>query len=171
MTKAVKSVIIKPRVPINSGAIGKEITVMAMNMKTIQLYAEDALRGILQDAGVGFTAEVGKDTGALTIKLESSVDVCGYSALIQFMFMKDGEVYFFALLDQIDVTVENAKAAFEVSTSTALNIALDDYLTVQLGAYLFDEETAGEMIRRYFDDFIYLLEEDENMKFLLSKMY
>ena len=144
---------------------------MEMNMKTIQLYAEDTLKTILEGTGVGITAEIGKDTGALTLKLSGSINVCGYSALIQFMFMKDGEVYFFALLDQIDVTVENAKAAFEVSTSTALNIALDDYLTVQLGAYLFDETNAGEMIRRYFDDFIYLLEEDENMKFLLSKMY
>ena len=171
MTKAVKSVIIKPRVPINSGAIGKEITVMAMNMKTIQLYAENALSAILKDTGVGFTSEIGSQTGALTLKLNESINVAGYSTLVQFMFMKDGEVYFFALLDEIDVTVENAKAAFEVSTSTALNIALDDYLTVQLGAYLFDETNAGEMIRRYFDDFIYLLEEDENMKFLLSKMY
>ena len=144
---------------------------MAMNMKTIQLYAEDTLKNILSDVNVDVTSEIAKDTGALTLKLSSSIDVCGYSTLIQFMFMKDGEVYFFALLDQIDVTVENAKAAFEVSTSTALNIALDDYLTVQLGAYLFREEDAGIMIRRYFDDFIYLLEEDENMKFLLSKMY
>ena len=144
---------------------------MAMNMKTIQLYAEDTLRNILNDTGVGVTAEIGKDTGALTLKLTESINVCGYSTLIQFMFMKDGEVYFFALLDQIDVTVENAKAAFEVSTSTALNIALDDYLTVQLGAYLFREEDAGAMVQRYFDDFIYLLDEDENMKFLLSKMY
>ena len=144
---------------------------MAMNMKTIQLYAENALSAILKDTGVGFTSEIGSQTGALTLKLNESVNVAGYSTLVQFMFMKDGEVYFFALLDEIDVTVENAKAAFEASTSTALNIALDDYLTVQLGAYLFDETNAGEMIRRYFDDFIYLLEEDENMKFLLSKMY
>ena len=144
---------------------------MAMNMKTIQLYAEDTLRNILNDTGVGVTAEIGKDTGALTLKLNESINVCGYSTLIQFMFMKDGEVYFFALLDEIDVTVENAKAAFEASTTTALNIALDDYLTVQLGAYLFREEDAGAMVQRYFDDFIYLLDEDENMKFLLSKMY
>ena len=142
-----------------------------MNMKTIQLYAEDTLRNILNDTGVGVTAEIGKDTGALTLKLNESINVCGYSTLIQFMFMKDGEVYFFALLDEIDVTVENAKAAFEASTTTALNIALDDYLTVQLGAYLFREEDAGAMVQRYFDDFIYLLDEDENMKFLLSKMY
>ena len=142
-----------------------------MDIKKIQRYAEPVLKNILADVGVGVSAEVGKDTGALTLKLTESVEICGYSTLIQFMFMKDGEVYFFALLDEIDVTVENAKAAFEVSTSTALNIALDDYLTVQLGAYLFDEETAGEMIRRYFDDFIYLIEEDENMKFLLSKMH
>ena len=144
---------------------------MTLNMKTVQLYAEDTLKDILKDTGVGITAEVGKDTGALTVKLTESINVCGYSTLIQFMVRKDGEVYFFALLDEIDVTVENAKAAFEVSTSTALNIALDDYLTVQLGAYLFDEATAGEMIRRYFNDFIYLIEEDENMKFLLNRMY
>ncbi len=144
---------------------------MAINMKTIQLYAEDTLKNILSDVNVDVTSEIAKDTGALTLKLSSSIDVCGHSALIQFMFMKDGEVYFFALLDEIDVTVENAKAAFEVSTTTALNVALDDYLTVQLGAYLFHEEDAGIMIRRYFDDFIYLLEEDESMKFLLSKMY
>ena len=144
---------------------------MAMNMKTIQLYAEDTLKSILKDTGVGISAEVGKDTGALTIKLSESIDVCGYSALVQFMFMKDGEVYFFTLLDEIDVTIENAKAAFEASTSTALNIALDDYLTVQLGAYLFREEDAGSIIQRYFDDFIYLLDEDENMKLLLNNMY
>ena len=144
---------------------------MAINMKTVQLYAEDTLKNILSDVNVDVISEIAKETGALTLKLSESINVCGYSTLPQFMFMKDGEVYFFALLDEIDVTVENAKAAFEVSTSTALNIALDDYLTVQLGAYLFDEETAGEMIRRYFDDFIYLIEEDENMKFLLSKMH
>ena len=144
---------------------------MALNMKTIQLYAEDTLRSILNNTGVGFTAEIGKETGALTLKLNSSIDICGYSALAQFMFMKDGEVYFFTLLDEIDVTVTNAKAAFEVSTSTALNIALDDYLTVQLGAYLFHEADAGEMIRRYFDDFIYLIEEDDSMKLLLKNMH
>ena len=143
---------------------------MAMNMKTIQLYAEDVLQEILKGTGVDITAELGKDTGALTLKLTSSIDICEYSALIQFMFMKDGEVYFFALLDEIDITVENAAAAFKASTTTALNISLDDYLTVQLGAYLFHEEDAGIMIQRYFDDFIYLLEEDENMKLLLSKM-
>lgn len=140
-------------------------------MKTIQLYAEDTLKKILSDINVDVTSEISKDTGALTVKLSNSIDVCGYSALIQFMFMKDGEVYFFALLDEIDVTVENAKDAFEASTTTALNIALDDYLTVQLGSYLFREEDAGEMIRRYFDDLIYLLEEDESMKKLLSKMH
>ena len=144
---------------------------MTLNMKTVQLYAEDTLKDILKDTGVGITAEVGKDTGALTVKLTESINVCGYSTLIQFMFMKDGEVYFFALLDEIDVTVANAKAAFEASTSTALNIALDDYLTVQLGAYLFNETNAGDMIRRYFDDFIYLLEEDENMQTLLANMH
>ena len=144
---------------------------MAINMKTVQLYAEDTLKNILSDVNVDVISEIAKETGALTLKLSESINVCGYSTLPQFMFMKDGEVYFFALLDEIDVTVENAKAAFEVSTSTALNIALDDYLTVQLGAYLFREEDAGAMVQRYFDDFIYLLDEDENMKFLLSKMY
>ena len=144
---------------------------MAINMKTVQLYAEDTLKSILKDVNVGFSVETAKDTGALTLKLNESINVCGYTALIRFMFMTDGEVYFFALLDEIDVTVENAKDAFEVSTSTPLNIALDDYLTVQLGAYLFHEEDAGEMIRRYFDDFIYLLEEDDSMKKLLTKMH
>ena len=144
---------------------------MAINMKTVQLYAEDTLKKILSDVNVDVTSEIAKDTGGLTVKLSNSIDVCGYSALIQFMFMKDGEVYFFALLDEIDVTVENAKAAFEASTTTALNIALDDYLTVQLGAYLLHEEDAGEMIRRYFDDFIYLLDEDASMKKLLAKMH
>jgi hypothetical protein len=144
---------------------------MALNMKTVQLYAEDTLKKILSDVNVDVTSEIAKDTGGLTVKLSNSIDVCGYSALIQFMFMKDGEVYFFALLDEIDVTVENAKDAFEASTTTALNIALDDYLTVQLGAYLLHEEDAGEMIRRYFDDLIYLLEEDDSMKKLLKKMH
>lgn len=144
---------------------------MAMNMKTIQLYAEDTLKNLLSDVNVGVSAEVGKDTGALTLKLSESINVCGYSALIQFMFMKDGEVYFFALLDEIDVTVENAKDAFEASTTTALSVALDDYLTIQLGAYLFREEDAGIMVRRYFDDLIYLLDEDDSMKRLLKKMH
>ena len=149
----------------------KEITVMAMNMKTIQLYAEDTLREILKGTGVGVSAEIGKNNGTLTIKLNESIKICGYSASSRFMFMKDGEVYFFTLFDEIDVTIENAKAAFEASTSTALNIALDDYLTVQLGAYLFNEANAGDMIARYFDDLIKLIKENENMNMLLNNMY
>lgn len=144
---------------------------MALNMKTIELYAKDALNDILEKVNVDFTSEIGKDNGALTIKINQSFDICGYNALSQFMFMKDGEVYFFTLLDEIDLTTENAALAFEVSTSTALNIAIDDYLTVQLGAYLFREEDAGDMVQRYLDDLIYLLDEDDDMKKLLDNMH
>ena len=144
---------------------------MTIDMDIVRPYAEGALKSILRDTNVGFTEEIGKDTKALTIKLDKSIDVCGYNALIQFMFMKNGEVYFFALFDEIDVTIENSKNAFEASTTTALNIALDDYLTVQLGAYIFDEKNAGDIILRYFDDLCYLIEEDASMKALLANMH
>ena len=143
---------------------------MIMDMDIVRMYAENALKSILKDINTEFTSEVGSN-GALTIKLNSSIDICGYNALPQFMFMKDGEVYFFTLFDEIELTVENAALAFECSTSTALNIALDDYLTPQLGAYLFDERNAGEMIARYFDDLIYLIDEDEHFKELLNNMH
>lgn len=108
-----------------------------------------------------------------TARLRSSppkvLDVCGHSVLFNFMFMKDGEVYFFALLDEIDVTVENAKLAFEASTTTAVSVTLDDYLTLQLGAYLFNKELAGAMIERYLDDVIYLISEDESLKELIAR--
>ena len=144
---------------------------MEVNMKIVQQYAGAALTDILRNCDETYSVEHNSGNGSMTIKLENSISVCGYSVLPQFMFMKDGEVYFFALLDKIDLTVENAALAFEASTSSALNVAIDEYLTVQLGAYLFNESQAGQMIERYFDDLIYLLEEDNDFKKLLSRMY
>jgi hypothetical protein len=149
----------------------KGIIAMELNMKLVQYCAEKTLNSILKDVDVGYTAEIGKETGTLTLKLEKSIGVCGYNALMQFMFMKDGEVYFFTMLDQIDLTVENAAYAFEASTATALNIVIDEYLTVQLGAYLFDEKNAVDIMFRYIDDMVHLIEKDPNMKKLLNKMY
>ena len=143
---------------------------MTLNVKNIQYYAEAALKEILKDTGVSYTAEVGRDTGALTLKLSKSVGIGGYSALIQFMFMKDGEVYFFALFDEIDLSAANAALAFEATSTTALGVTIDEFLTVELGAYLFNEADAGRMITRYFDDIIYLVDEDDSFKALLSKM-
>lgn len=144
---------------------------MALNMKTVELYAKDVLEQLIKDTDATVTTEVNRDNGTMTLKLSGSINICGYSALPQFMFMQNGEIYFFTLFDELELTVENAATAFEISTSTALNIAIDDYLTAQLGAYLFHEEDAGMMIERYFDDLIYLLEEDPDMKKLLSKMH
>lgn len=144
---------------------------MALNMKTVELYAKEALEQILKEADVTVMTEVNSENGSLTLKVSKSVEICGYSALSQFMFMKDGEIYFFTLLDELELTAENAATAFEISTSTAINIAIDDYLTAQLGAYLFHEEDAGMLVRRYFDDLIYLLCEDTDMKKLLVKMH
>ena len=144
---------------------------MAMDMDIIRICAEKALDAILKDTRVGFTTEFNSENKSLTLKLSESIDVCGYSALIQFMFMKDGEVYFFALFDELDITVENAALAFEASTTTALSVQSDDYLTIQLGAYLFAERNAGIIIQRYFNDLIYLLEEDNSTKELLARMH
>ena len=143
---------------------------MAVDLKVIQRYAESTLGKILENCGAKFESSFNKDTGALTIKVED-INVCGYSVLSQFMFMKDGEVYFFTLFDELDITAENAALAFEASTTTPIGVTIDDYLTLQLGAYLFREEDACLMIERYFDDMIYLLKEDESIKTLLSRMH
>ena len=144
---------------------------MALDMKIVHDYAIDALKKILANVDVSISATTNEENGSLTLKVSESFCVCNRNILTQFMFMKDGEVYFFALLDEIDLTAENAAIAFETSSSTALNIAFDDYLVVQLGAYMFHEEDAGMLIYRYFDDLIYLLTEDPNMKKLLDRMH
>ena len=143
---------------------------MTLDIKKIKQYAEEALGDILEGSENAIMSEIGADTGALTLKVRDGFPLCGYDVLPQFMFMKDGEVYFFTLLDEIDITAENAALAFEASTSTALSVSLDDYLTFQLGTYLFNEENAGDMIIRYFEDLIYLLEDDDSVKKLLSRM-
>ena len=144
---------------------------MALDMKIVHDYATDALKKILANVDVSISATISEESGTLTLKVSENFCLCNRNILTQFMFMKDGEVCFFSVLDEIDLTVENAAIAFETSTSTALNIALEDYLVVQLGAYIFHEEDAGMLISRYFDDLIYLLTEDPNMKKLLDRMH
>ena len=144
---------------------------MALDMKIVHDYAVDALEQILANVDVSISATTNEENGSLTLKVSKSFCACNRNILPQFMFMKDGEVYFFTLLDEIDLTAENAAIAFKTSTSTALNIALDDYLVVQLGAYIFHEEDAGMLIYRYFNDLIYLLTEDPDMKKLLDRMH
>ena len=143
---------------------------MALNTRTVQRYAEAALDDILNGVGVNYTSSIDSESGTLTIKLEKSVDLCGYSTLLNFMFMTSGEIYFFALFDKLKLTAENAAIAFDVSSSTPIAIVIAEYLTAQLGAYLFTEENAYEMLQRYFDDLIYLIEQDDSMKKLLDRM-
>ena len=144
---------------------------MALDMKIVHDYAIYALEKILANVDVSISATTNEENGSLTLEVSKSFCACNRNILPKFMFMKDGEVYFFTLLDKIDLTAENAAIAFETSTSTALNIAFDDYLVVQLGAYIFHEEDAGMLIYRYFDDLIYLLSEDTDMKKLLDRMH
>ena len=144
---------------------------MALDMKIVHDYAIYALEKILANVDVSISATTNEENGALTLQVSQSFCACNRNILPKFMFMKDGEVYFFTLLDEIDLTAENATIAFATSTSTALNIALDDYLVVQLGAYIFHEEDAGMLICRYFNDLIYLLTEDTDMKKLLDRMH
>ena len=144
---------------------------MALDMKIVHDYAIDALEQILANVDVSISATTNEENGTLTLKVSENFCLCNRNILTQFMFMKDGEVCFFSVLDEIDLTAENAAIAFETSSSTALNIAFDDYLVVQLGAYIFHEEDAGMLICRYFDDLIYLLTEDPNMKKLLDRMH
>ena len=144
---------------------------MALDMKIVHDYAIDALEQILANVDVSISATTNEENGALTLQVSKSFCACNRNILPKFMFMKDGEIYFFTLLDEIDLTAENAAIAFATSTSTALNIALDDYLVVQLGAYIFHEEDAGMLIFRYFNDLIYLLTEDPDMKKLLDRMH
>ena len=144
---------------------------MALDMKIVHDYAIDALEQILANVDVSISATTNEENGALTLQVSKSFCACNRNILPKFMFMKDGEVYFFTLLDEIDLTAENAAISFEMSSSTPLNIALEDYLVVQLGAYIFHEEDAGMLICRYFDDLIYLLTEDPNMKKLLDRMH
>ena len=144
---------------------------MALDMKIVHDYAIDALEQILANVDVSISATTNEENGTLTLKVSENFCLCNRNILTQFMFMKDGEVCFFSVLDEIDLTAENAAIAFEMSSSTPLNIALEDYLVVQLGAYIFHEEDAGMLICRYFDDLIYLLTEDPNMKKLLDRMH
>ena len=140
---------------------------MEMDLKKIRAYAEDYISQII--GGIPCNIEYGSENRSLSIKPTKSVDICGHSALLNFMFMADGEVYFFTLFDQIDLTVENAALAFEASTTTAVAITIDEYLTAQLGAYIFDEEHTCVMIERYLNDMIYLLSDDDSMKTLISR--
>ena len=92
---------------------------MELDLNRIRAYAEHSLGKIIGD--VPCNIEYGAENRSLAIKPTESLDVCGHSVLFNFMFMKDGEVYFFALLDEIDVTVENAKLAFEASTTFVID--------------------------------------------------
>ena len=142
---------------------------MGLNIEDIKLYAERALNSIFKNRNVKFISEVSQ-VGSLTLKTETSIDLCGFSTLLRFMFMKDGEIYFYAIFGEIELSAENAAHAFNATASTALNIALNDYLVVQLGSYLFREEDTSDMISRYFEDLFYLIKDDDDMKILLHRM-
>ena len=143
---------------------------MKLNMNLIQQKAEAFLDAILENCNVKYEVDRNSDTGSLTLKTKS-IGICGYDMLLQFMFMEDGEVYFFALLDELEVTAENASLAFEASTTTPICVTIDDYLTFHLGSYLFDEAHTDSMMQRYMNDMIYLIEEDDSTKALLARMH
>ncbi len=144
---------------------------MALNMNEVRRHAEFMIGEILKESGVGYKTEYNNEARSLSINIEKSIKICGYDALLRFMFMDNGEVYFFTLFDEVDLTEENAALAFEASTTTPICVTIDDFLTLQLGAYIFSDEHAADIVARYIQDMVYLLEEDDSTKALLAKMH